>query len=63
MHFKLLLSAALAAGLQAAPALAQQSENTLRWTSTAPLTTIDPYFNYHREAMLLNGQLVWDTPV
>ncbi|MEQ9240582.1 ABC transporter substrate-binding protein [Roseovarius indicus] len=63
MHFKLLLSAALAAGLQAAPALAQQSENTLRWTSTAPLTTIDPYFNYHREAMLLNGQLVWDTLV
>jgi peptide/nickel transport system substrate-binding protein len=63
MRFKLLLSAAVAIGLQAMPSLAQQSKNTLRWTSSAPITTIDPYFNFHREAMLLNGQLVWDTLV
>ena len=51
------------AGLYGVPALAQQSENTLRWASNVSLTTIDPYFNYHREAMLLNGQLIWDTLV
>lgn len=43
------------------PAVAQQSENTLRWTSEPSITAVDPYFNFHREAMLLNGQLVWDT--
>jgi len=53
--------AVLALGLGAGGATAQQAENTLRWSSNASLTTVDPYFNYHREAMLLNGQLVWDT--
>ncbi len=53
--------AALALHMQAGPGYAQQADNTLRWTSTASITAIDPYFNYHREAMLLNGQLVWDT--
>ncbi len=63
MKLKYLIGAAvaLALNMQAYPVAAQQSENTLRWTSNASLTTVDPYFNYHREAMLLNGQLIWDT--
>jgi peptide/nickel transport system substrate-binding protein len=48
----------LALGL---PAAAQQSANTLRWTSQPVIDIIDPYFNFHREAMILNGQLIWDT--
>lgn len=45
------------------PALAQKSADTLRWASTASITAVDPYFNAHREAMIVNGQLVWDTLV
>lgn len=52
---------AITLNLSAHPVVAQQSENTLRWASNASLTTIDPYFNFKREAMLLNGQLIWDT--
>lgn len=62
MKLRNLMSAtALAALMFPAAGLAQQSENTLRWTSNASITTVDPYFNYNREAMLLNGQLIWDT--
>ncbi len=42
-------------------ASAQQAQNKLRWASTPSITAPDPYYNFHREAMLLNGQLVWDT--
>lgn len=42
-------------------ASAQQAENKLRWASTVSITAPDPYYNFHREAMILNGQLVWDT--
>lgn len=45
----------------AVPAAAQKSADTLRWASTASITAVDPYYNAHREAMILNGQLVWDT--
>lgn len=54
-------SLVLMAAFAGTPALAQKSANTLRWASTFPITAIDPYYNFHREAMLLNGQLVWDT--
>ena len=54
-------SLALMAAFAGTPALAQKSANTLRWASTVPITAIDPYYNFHREAMILNGQLVWDT--
>lgn len=58
---KALLVAAACAALLTAPAQAQQSENKLRWASTVSLSAPDPYYNFHREAMILNGQLVWDT--
>lgn len=60
MIYKFCLAGALALGA-ALPAQAQQSENKLRWASTVSLTAPDPYYNFHREAMILNGQLVWDT--
>jgi peptide/nickel transport system substrate-binding protein len=40
---------------------AQQSENKLRWASTVSIMAPDPYYNFDRETMILNGQLVWDT--
>lgn len=57
-----ILSAALLT-VSATAALAQQEANKLRWASTPAITAPDPYYNFHREAMLLNGQLVWDTLV
>lgn len=58
LKYPVALAALLALTL---PAAAQQSANTLRWTSQPAIDIIDPYFNFHREAMLLNGQLLWDT--
>lgn len=55
-----LLAGSLAA-FTALPAIAQQAESTLRWSSRAAITDPDPYYNAHREAMILNGHLVWDT--
>ena len=55
------LAFALAALAVAMPAYAQQSENKLRWASTVSITAPDPYYNYDREAIILIGQLVWDT--
>jgi peptide/nickel transport system substrate-binding protein len=52
---------AMALNLLATPVMAQQHDNTLRWASQTSITAVDPYFNYYREAMLLNSQLVWDT--
>lgn len=49
----------VAAAMQ--PALAQKSADTLRWASTASITAVDPYSNAHREALIVNAQLVWDT--
>lgn len=47
--------------LASSNALAQKSADTLRWASTASITTVDPYTNAHREALIVNSQLVWDT--
>lgn len=52
---------AVALVVAAGTANAQQSDNKLRWASTVSITSPDPYYNFHREAMILNGQLVWDT--
>lgn len=54
------ICAALAAST-AAPVMAQKSADTLRWASVQSIPAVDPYFNQHREAMIINGQLVWDT--
>lgn len=43
------------------PVMAQKSADTLRWASTASITSVDPYSNAHREALIVNAQLVWDT--
>lgn len=62
MKLKSLIATAVAVSLlSTAGALGQQAENKLRWSSTPTLTAPDPYYNFHREAMILNGQLVWDT--
>lgn len=55
--------AAMGATMLAAPAWAQKSQNMLRWASIQSITAVDPYYNAHREAIILNGQLVWDTLV
>ncbi len=59
--FSVAAGLAVLAALVTAPALAQKSADTLRWASTASITAVDPYSNAHREAMIVNGQLVWDT--
>lgn len=62
MRIKRTIAAGLVALLAASGSVtAQQSENTLRWASAASITNIDPYYNAYREAMIINGQLVWDT--
>ncbi|MEP9400082.1 ABC transporter substrate-binding protein [Mesorhizobium sp. KR2-14] len=58
---KLILLAGVAAMAFCGNAMAQQEANKLRWASTVSITAPDPYYNFHREAMILNGQLVWDT--
>lgn len=50
---------ALTMGIPAA--VADKGANSLRWSSIASINAIDPYYNAHREAMIINGQLVWDT--
>ncbi|WP_161993345.1 ABC transporter substrate-binding protein [Lacisediminimonas profundi] len=60
-RFTLAASLAILSACFAGPAAAQKSADTLRWASTASITAVDPYFNAHREAMIVNGQLVWDT--
>src|SRR5436305_10548878 len=42
-------------------ALADKSSNTFNWASRYPIDVIDPYANTSREAIIINGQLVWDT--
>lgn len=54
---------ALLASMAIAPAHAQKGADTLRWASTASITAVDPYSNAHREALIVNAQLVWDTLV
>ncbi|MBS3652496.1 ABC transporter substrate-binding protein [Pseudaminobacter sp. 19-2017] len=62
MNFEGLIAGTIAGlVLAAGSAQAQQAENKLRWSSTVSITAPDPYYNFHREAMILNGQLVWDT--
>lgn len=61
LGFAALSAPLLLLGANIQDASAQKSEDTLRWASQVSLSTPDPYFNYHREAMILNGQLVWDT--
>lgn len=58
---RLIALTAVAVVANAGLASAQQAENKLRWASTVSITAPDPYYNFHREAMILNGQLVWDT--
>lgn len=45
----------------ARPAIAEARANSLRWASTPPITSIDPYYNVFREASMINGEMVWDT--
>lgn len=58
---KTVLYACTALALMTGAASAQQEANKLRWSSNVSITAPDPYYNFHREAMILNGQLVWDT--
>lgn len=58
---RMVYAVAVAALMSAGTAQAQQQDNKLRWASTVSITAPDPYYNFHREAMILNGQLVWDT--
>ncbi len=62
-HLKVLLAAlTLAAGAFAAqPALAGKADNTLNWVSRYPIDNLDPYYDTAREAIVINGQLVFDT--
>lgn len=54
-------AAITASALAAQPALANKAQDTLRWVSRYPIDSIDPYYNTAREALVINGQLVWDT--
>jgi peptide/nickel transport system substrate-binding protein len=57
-------TAAVALGLAVlgtTAALADKSSNTFNWASRYPIDVIDPYANTSREAIIINGQLVWDT--
>ncbi|MGL4635695.1 MAG: ABC transporter substrate-binding protein [Beijerinckiaceae bacterium] len=58
--FKFLAAAALAAGLSAAPALAQKSANSIRFAYDQVPENIDPFFNNVRIGVII-GQHVWDT--
>lgn len=51
----------VAAAVNFRAALAQSSPEVFRWATTATITTPDPYYNYFREAVTLNGNLIWDT--
>src|SRR5262245_61106099 len=55
----LLLSCAIP--LLSAPTRAEKEPNRLRWASDAAISTVDPYYNALREAVIINAQLVWDT--
>jgi len=44
-------------------ALADKASNTFNWASRYPIDVLDPYANTSREAIIINGQLVWDTLV
>ncbi|WP_210485425.1 ABC transporter substrate-binding protein [Microvirga antarctica] len=54
-------TALMASAFAAQPALANKADSTLRWISRYPIDSIDPYYNTAREALVINGQLVWDT--
>ena len=58
-HIAPLLVAAGAA--LSSPSLANKAGDTLRWASRYPIDALDPYYNTAREAIVINGQLVWDT--
>lgn len=59
--FKTALLACTMLAFAANAASAQKQANTLRWASDAAITTVDPYYNALREAVIINAQLVWDT--
>lgn len=53
---------ALAIGAVAAqPAYAGKADNSLNWVSRYPIDSLDPYYDTSREAIVIMGQLVWDT--
>ena len=46
----------------AADAYADKASDTLNWATRYPIEVIDPYMNKTaREALVINGELVWDT--
>ena len=62
-RFLTLAAVLLTVALNATGAQAQKSADTFRFASTNPINTIDPYYNAFREAILVVGQLAWDTLV
>lgn len=56
-----LMGLALAATLAATPASADKKSDTLRWATRQTISSADPYYNEFREAILIIGQMVWDT--
>jgi peptide/nickel transport system substrate-binding protein len=53
---------ALGLGILGTPAaFADKNSNTFNWASRYPIDVIDPYANTSREAIIIMGQLVWDT--
>jgi peptide/nickel transport system substrate-binding protein len=55
--------AALAGCTMLQPAYAGPADNSLNWISRYPIDSLDPYYNTAREAIVINGQLVFDTLV
>jgi len=60
-HTAAYLMSALAVAVGSSSAFADKANNSLRWASIQSISAVDPYYNAHREAMIINGQLVWDT--
>src|SRR5688572_25110195 len=54
---------AMSALLAGTPAVAGKKDDTLRWATALTITSGDPYYNSFREAVLIIGQMVWDTLV
>ena len=47
--------------MTAPPAKAGPEDNSLNWVSRYPIDSLDPYYNTSREAIVIMGQLIWDT--
>ncbi|WP_083463939.1 ABC transporter substrate-binding protein [Prosthecomicrobium hirschii] len=60
-RLRMLLAACAVTAATASPSFADKASNSLRWASVSSITAVDPYYNAHREAMIINGQLIWDT--